>query len=375
MHWHCTSSRSTLYPLIRQAFVVSLFFCLSCSGSELVQSPPTPDGGAPIDGGAIDAGGAAPRDGGTPLPAIAPTTAVSIVVEPSDNGAALLAAVKGAKKSVHVTMYMLSNSLLIQALIVQLKAGVDVKVVLNQNFPSGQPNTNVNAYNQLQGGGVPVVYASPSYTFTHEKCVVIDGTQAWIMTMNVTQSSASSNREYLAIDTEAADVADAEQIFQADFALKAVVIGNSKLLITPPSSTAVDARSRLRALIDGARQTLDLEGETLSDTVIVDALVAAKAAGVTVRIVVDGNDTPSSAQKTAVAELKQGLVPIVATSAPSIHAKAIVADGTRAYVGSMNFTTGSLLNNREVGIITDAPAEVAKVRAAIAQDFAAGAPL
>ena len=36
---------------------------------------------------------------------------------------------------------------------------------------------------------------------------------------------------------------------------------------------------------------------------------------------------------------------------PYIHAKAIVVDGLRAYVGSINFSTNSLHNAREVGII------------------------
>ncbi|GAC1500966.1 MAG: hypothetical protein NVS1B2_25850 [Vulcanimicrobiaceae bacterium] len=43
-------------------------------------------------------------------------------------------------------------------------------------------------------------------------------------------------------------------------------------------------------------------------------------------------------------------VPIVSLDSPYIHAKAIVADGLRAYVGSANFTTGSLQYNRELGL-------------------------
>jgi phosphatidylserine/phosphatidylglycerophosphate/cardiolipin synthase-like enzyme len=36
---------------------------------------------------------------------------------------------------------------------------------------------------------------------------------------------------------------------------------------------------------------------------------------------------------------------------PYIHAKAIVVDGARAYVGSENLSTQSLDRNREVGIL------------------------
>ncbi|HET9989593.1 MAG TPA: phospholipase D-like domain-containing protein, partial [Kofleriaceae bacterium] len=62
---------------------------------------------------------------------------------------------------------------------------------------------------------------------------------------------------------------------------------------------------------------------------------------------------------------------------PYIHAKAIVIDcsGTtcaRGYVGSENFSAGSLGYNRELGVIFSAPSELAKLKAAIDTDFAAG---
>jgi phosphatidylserine/phosphatidylglycerophosphate/cardiolipin synthase-like enzyme len=67
-----------------------------------------------------------------------------------------------------------------------------------------------------------------------------------------------------------------------------------------------------------------------------------------------------------------------ATSTPTdlyIHAKAIVVDGTTAWIGSENFTTGSLKYNREVGVIFTTPSEVAKVQAAIQSDVASGQAL
>src|SRR5947207_674774 len=71
-----------------------------------------------------------------------------------------------------------------------------------------------------------------SFTYTHEKCVILDGTSVWIMTMNLTYSSPTSNREYLAIDTDTDDIAEAEQIFQADFAAASGSF-TGKLLVAP----------------------------------------------------------------------------------------------------------------------------------------------
>jgi phosphatidylserine/phosphatidylglycerophosphate/cardiolipin synthase-like enzyme len=66
---------------------------------------------------------------------------------------------------------------------------------------------------------------------------------------------------------------------------------------------------------------------------------------------------------------------VVGVVAPYIHAKAIVVDGAKVFVGSQNFTPTALLQNREIGVVTDAASEVTKVRNVIAKDFAAGTAL
>ncbi len=292
------------------------------------------------------------------------TTAVQIIVEPSDNAQALLASIQAATTSIHMTMYLLTSSTFVNALIAKSKAGVEVKVVLNQSFPTtGTDNTAV--FNQLQAAGVAVVWAPAAFNYTHEKAVIVDGASAWIMTMNVTFSSPSSNREYLALDTDPDDVAEAESIFQADFTNTSITPAG-KLLVAP-----VNARDGLVALIQNATTTVDLEGESLSDFPIVSALTAAHDRGVAVRVVLS-DSTPTSAMANAVALLKGDSIPVKKISTPYVHAKAIVADNTIAYVGSANFTQNSLDSNRELGLFVSAASEVAKVETTIAGDFTAG---
>src|SRR5207244_548991 len=116
------------------------------------------------------------------------------------------------------------------ALIAQKNAGRDVKVLLNQNFPVGGSNQTV--FTQLQNAGVAVKWAPATFNLTHEKCVVVDGHTAWIMTMNATASSPTANREYLAVDTVPADVQEAEDIFEADYA--GTTANTSGLLVAAP---------------------------------------------------------------------------------------------------------------------------------------------
>ncbi|MEO7110246.1 MAG: phospholipase D-like domain-containing protein [Polyangiaceae bacterium] len=349
------------------AFVFCATGGFACTDNTSDHTTPTgDDGGAGDDGSTTDEGGSSTGDGGGP----AYSTALSIIVEPSDDGAALLSAIKNAKKSVHMTMYILTDSDTISALTAQKGQIDDVKVVLNQNFPGTQGNSNANAYQALHNTDASMVtYASSSFTYTHEKCIIIDGTTAWIMTMNESSSAPTSNREYLAVDNDPADVAEAEAIFEADFA-HASISPSGNLLVAPDNDKA-----RIRALLGTATTSIDLEVEELSDYDVVNDLANLADAGSKVRVVLS-DITPTSAQSAAMAKLKaHSNVSLVTLHDPYIHAKAIIVDGARMYVGSANLTENSMDHNRELGLVTEKADVISPVQTALNGDFAAGTAL
>jgi len=365
---------SRFYKLLFPLGVLGWFTWISaCSSAGLVNPNPVtplPEEDAAVepesDGAIVLADGAVVQP--TPLTFLKDLT---VQVMPSDRGASILDAIRNAKTSVHMEMYLLTNDAVIAALRTAKQGGKDVKVVLNKDFPQGG-NANLDAYNQLRAGGVEVVYAPSAFTFTHAKTMVIDSTVGWIMTMNLTQTSPIDNREYLVRITGKDEVAELETIFTADFTNTSKDIAG-RLVVSPQSATSLDAQKRLVSLIQQAKTSVDLEGESLADTVIVEALVTAKKAGKTVRIILNDRE-PSPGQDTAIAALRAAQIPIVKVATPDIHAKAIVTDKTRAYIGSQNFTQTALLKNREVGVLTDNTTEVAKVASTIDADFAKGTP-
>lgn len=189
------------------------------------------------------------------------------------------------------------------------------------------------------------------------------------MTMNATVTSPTANREYLAVDRDPTEVADAERIFAGDFAGTPITSYAGPLVVAP-----LNAQARIYALLAGAAHTIDVEDEELSDRETVNALVAAAGRGVRVRVVLS-DGTRSAAGQTALTNLRTAGIPVHALSSPYVHAKAIVVDGASAYVGSENLTYASLTGNREVGIVTTLPAAVSTVASTIAADFAAGTAL
>jgi phosphatidylserine/phosphatidylglycerophosphate/cardiolipin synthase-like enzyme len=335
----------------------ALAACSAGPSTSAVTDAADSDGGTTSDGPTTDA--APLPDGG-----VVPSTGVTIIVEPNGNGGSeLRTAISAATKSVYMTMYQLDDAKVIAALVARKAAGKDVQVILDGS--STNRTWNQPAYDQLHTAGVGVVWSNPAFTYTHEKAVIIDAAEAWIMTMNCNTSSPKYNREFLARDTDAADVAEATAIFKADHALQSIA----------PTGSLVVA----------------LEDETFSDTHtngIVDAVVRAAKRGVQVRIVIS-NQTLVAAETSANTAVKQAGGHIVMTGPtsgngtqadPYIHAKAILIDcaGTtcaRGFVGSENMTANSLGYNRELGVVLVDPTELAKVAAAIATDYARGTAL
>lgn len=88
-----------------------------------------------------------------------------------------------------------------------------------------------------------MVWSSTSFTYTHEKTAIIDGRAAWIMTMNCNKSSPKVNREFLAIDTNLADVAEATRVFAADHAHQPITPSGA-LVVAPMIFAPCPSRAR-----------------------------------------------------------------------------------------------------------------------------------
>jgi phosphatidylserine/phosphatidylglycerophosphate/cardiolipin synthase-like enzyme len=302
------------------------------------------------------------------VPAAAATT-YTLVTQPSGGHAALYNLITAAKTSIDLTMYELTDTTAEQDLAAAAARGVKVRVILDGR----QTSTNASAYSYLGGHGVGVTYSNSKYYYTHEKSMVVDGTTAAIMTENWTPSYYSADRNFDLIENDAADAAAYETVFAADYAKTTVTPTDGDDLVWSPT----DAQARLVALINGATTSLTLYSLEMGSSPIVDALVAARNRGVTVKIVAEY----SSSYATNYDKLVSAGATVVSYAASDslyIHAKAIVADyGTsnaKVFLGSENFTATSLNSNRELGLIISSPAVLSSVNSTLKLDLADGTP-
>ena len=304
-----------------------------------------------------------PLPGDTPdVPATAlPVTGVFI--EPGDGRAPLLHELRAARQSIDLEVYIVTDDVILQELEDAQRRGVDVRVILEeQPFGGGGGQEEILA--RLKSAGIAVRWGNPVFRFTHIKMIVIDEAVAIIMNQNLTQSAFTTNREFGVVTNRADAVQAAAAIFAADWTT-GVEPDPGPLVVSP-----TNARDQLLALVDGARVSLDLYAEVLRDPQMLDALAAAAERGVRVRIIV----SPSADFAAEVAALAASGVAIRLSSSLYIHAKLIVADGERAFVGSQNLSATSLDQNRELGIVVDDPVNLSRLTRTFAIDFRAASP-
>ncbi len=185
--------------------------------------------------------------------------------------------------------------------------------------------------------------------------MIIDNTTAYIMTSNFSRaalggysgSNGYSNREYDIVDTNPQDVQAVAAIFQADWNRTTAQINDPNLVVSP-----INARNSFIALINSAHSTLIVEAEEMNDSTIEQALTNAAQRGVQVQVILPASSgTSSDSNSQGINTIKQGNVQVREDSHLYMHAKMMLVDGQKAFVGSENISTQSLDQNRELGII------------------------
>ena len=220
----------------------------------------------------------------------------------------------------------------------------------------------------LKLAGAKVNTASPDFSLTHEKGMVVDGSTAYIMTCNFTYSALNgTNREYGVIDSVAADVREVVDIFNADWSRKPAHLTDTNLVVSPTNS-----RDDLTTLINSAKHSLVMEEEEMYDTQVEQAIINAAKLGVHVQVILptpyDSSDTSLDAP---IALLTSGGVQVRRDPQLYMHAKMIVVDGIRAFVGSENISSSSLDGNRELGILLTNTAIIASLQRYFETDWKA----
>jgi cardiolipin synthase len=335
---------------------------LAVAGCKMDPPAAAAQGGA-AQGGGADTGSAAgvTADAGI-------TRSGPLVIEPGAGFSPVYSLINGARHSIDVTMYEFADTTAEHDLAEAAKRGLLVQVILDEK----EKSVNSGAYSYFRDNGIKVVWSSSRFTYTHQKTLVIDGSQAVIMTANLTSKYYSTSRDFLVIDTNHADVTAITAVFNADFAHHAITPGEGADLVWSPT----DSQDKLLGLINGATSSLRIYSEEMGDTTVENALIKAAKRGVDVQVCGENED---GEYDSAFAKLARAGVHISyyrSSTGFYIHGKVIEADyGTghaKIFIGSENFSSTSLNHNRELGLITSNSAVLSAMASTFKADFSNG---
>ncbi len=296
----------------------------------------------------------------------------TLYLEPEAGFTWLYTLINNAKTSIDMTMYELVDPTASADLVAACGRGVKVRVILDQNLERA---ANTPAYNQLAAAGpnCAVAWANPHFGATHQKTLILDGTEAVVLSANLTSRYYADTRDMALTDTDGADVGSIEATFDSDFGSTDPdpdVPGAGHNLIWSPTT----AQGDLVSLITTAKKTLLVENEELGASVIVDALAVACKRGVQVKLAMTDTNPAYHANFVTLEAAGCG-VHIGADDNDTlyIHAKTLVADlGTPdaiGYVGSINFTDASMNRNRELGLYVHDPDLLSQIGASVTGDY------
>jgi cardiolipin synthase len=294
-----------------------------------------------------------------------------LIIQPDDGLEAVLELLGSATKSLHVKQFTLDVHEIIDALIHAHKRGVHVHVMLNQHRASGH-RFNDHTYEKLDDAGVKVAWANPHFDITHEKSVLVDREVALIATFNMQKKYFGHTRDYGIVSHDPAQVEEIERCFEADWKRETFRPSEKSGL----AWSSDNARPTMAELIDSARHRLDIQHPKFIDGTILDRIAEAQHRGVHVRLLSGGKHGISAADApdtfSSLRILRRGGVQVHRQKHLKLHAKMIIADESRALVGSMNIDHKSFDMRRELGIVLEDKAILERLAAVFEHDWKLG---
>jgi|SRR5208282_451747 len=273
----------------------------------------------------------------------------SLIVLPDDSAQPILDSINGAKKSLRVKMFVFSDPSLLKAVIGARQRGLKVRVMLNPARRDGE-SENKESRKKLEAGGVDVIDSNPQYDVTHEKSMVVDDTTAFVKSLNWDTKNLTETRDYAIVTSNAHEVAEIIECFEADWERKNFKGDEHSHLIW----CCGNGRDRIAQFIDDAKDSIFLQNERYQDAVIIERLVRAARRGVKIHVMAR---PPHKLKEEKLVEAVGGMrimedvgIKIHKLKHLKLHAKMLLGDHVRAIVGSINLAPGSFDSRRELAI-------------------------
>lgn len=275
---------------------------------------------------------------------------MKLITQPEAGVAPVISAIKQAKKTIDILIFRLDRHEITRALEAANARGVRVRALTAHQNRGGTKSLR-RLEMELLEGGVTVSRTADDLVRYHGKMMIVDGKVLHVYGFNFTALDIAKSRSFGIVTKNKKLVNEAAKLFEADFERQPYISGFERLVVSPDN-----ARERLTRFLSGARKQLLIYDPKVSDDAMLKIIAERMKDGVDVRII-------------GKVEAKWG-IKHERYPGKRLHIRAIIRDGTRAFIGSQSLRRLELEKRREIGVIITDQSVIDQMKKVFADDWA-----
>lgn len=268
---------------------------------------------------------------------------MNLIIQPEAGLAPVVKAIKRARRTVDLAIFRIDREEIEKALGAAVQRGVRVRVLVAHTNRGGENRLRKFEQRMLQAG-VTVTRTGDEFVRYHGKYKIVDDT-LHLFAFNLTTADTTKSRSFGVSTKDKRAVREALSLFEADCTRQPFMASKRSPLVVSPET----ARDTLTAFIKSARRQLLIYDVNIQDPAFTTLLRQQAANGVDVRVIGKFKGAGDSI----------GVRPLKSLR---LHARAIIRDGSRAFVGSQSLRRPELNQRREVGVVITNRAVARKLR-------------
>ena len=264
---------------------------------------------------------------------------MNLLIQPDDGIAALLAGISSAKKSIEIAIFRFDRAEIEAGLKAAVARGVSVSALIAYTNRGGEINLRKLEMRLLEVG-VAVSRTANDLVRYHDKLMIIDRRQVFVLSFNFTHLDIDHSRGFGIVTRRVRFVHEAVKLFEADVARHPYTPTLDSFIVSP-----ANARKLLGEFIRKAKKQLLIYDPLIADPEMLRALSDRAKAGVEIKIIGRVSNRNPGLEVRNLAGMR-------------LHTRTIIRDRRQAFVGSQSLRRAELDSRREVGIIVHEPKAV-----------------
>lgn len=276
---------------------------------------------------------------------------MKLLIQPGDGVSNLVNGIDNARSSVEIAIFRFDRSEIERALKNAVQRGVSVQALIAYTNRGGEESLRRLELRLLEDG-VTVARTASDLGRYHDKMMIIDRRELYLMAFNLTYLDIERSRSFGIITKNGKLVQEAIRLFEADSKRRPYAAGLNSFVVSP-----ANARKQLSAFIRGARKQLLIYDPKVSDVAMIRLLQDRARAGVEIKLI---------------GRLTRPRINVEVRPLPRLrlHTRTMIRDRSQAFIGSQSLREIELDARREVGMIFRDPKAVSRLIKTFEEDWA-----